>query len=190
MSALKMIVGFLGVMFGSCPLIAQTHKPLAVERLMTPAEFRASGLNKLSATEMQMLNAWFNRSIAKAIAVEKASKDDLFPDRVVELKHITNGIIVAADGQFLGTISLNPIDAKSISNEIGVYGSSIGRFSIFNEISQYGSEIGRYSPFNAIATKPPEIYVDGKRICYLTLNKLKSPRFDPRLLKAWVRSNQ
>lgn len=38
----------------------------AIERQMTPEEFKAAGLDKLSADELARLNAWLNRTVATA----------------------------------------------------------------------------------------------------------------------------
>ncbi|OHB72035.1 MAG: hypothetical protein A2V70_05455 [Planctomycetes bacterium RBG_13_63_9] len=161
---------------------------------MTPAEFRASGLHRLSAAEMRALNAWFNKTIKKAVAIGRDSRPAKSPVGAITLediiKDIMNGTIIAADGQFLGTISANRVDPKSISNQVGMYGGAVGRFSIFSKVGRYGGEIGQYSPFNKITAKPPQIFIDDKPVCYLTVNRLKSPRFDPHALKAWVESRR
>ena len=55
--------------------LAQTALP-AIEKQMTPEEFKAAGLDKLSAEELARLNAWLGRTLdtetAKAAAVAKA----------------------------------------------------------------------------------------------------------------------
>jgi len=54
--------------------LAQTALP-AIEKQMTPEEFKAAGLDKLSAEELARLNAWLGRTLdtetAKAAAVAK-----------------------------------------------------------------------------------------------------------------------
>jgi hypothetical protein len=54
--------------------IAQTTQP-AIEKQMTPEEFKAAGLDKLSAEELARLNTWLGRTIdtqtAKAAADAK-----------------------------------------------------------------------------------------------------------------------
>jgi hypothetical protein len=54
--------------------IAQTAQP-AIEKQMTPEEFKAAGLDKLSADELARLNTWLGRTIdtqtAKAAAEAK-----------------------------------------------------------------------------------------------------------------------
>lgn len=48
----------------------------AIERQMTPEEFKAAGLDKLSADELARLNAWLNRTVetASTQAAEQAKK--------------------------------------------------------------------------------------------------------------------
>ena len=54
--------------------LAQTAQP-AIQKQMTPEEFKAAGLDKLSADELARLNAWLGRTIdtqsAKAAALAK-----------------------------------------------------------------------------------------------------------------------
>jgi hypothetical protein len=91
-------------MFGLC-MILTCVAPVRAEReemsgdiqqMMTPGEFKAAGLNKLSSEELQKLNAWLQgyREVAekaaakKATAVASRTKLDLLVSRV--------------DGQFNG----------------------------------------------------------------------------------------
>lgn len=57
------------------PLIAFAQQP--IEREMTPAEFKAAGLDKLSPEELARLNAWLGRKIdtVAATAATEAKKD-------------------------------------------------------------------------------------------------------------------
>lgn len=53
----------------------------AIEKQMTPEEFKAAGLDKLSAEELARLNAWLNRTIGTetekaAVAAKKKVEDD------------------------------------------------------------------------------------------------------------------
>jgi hypothetical protein len=56
------------------PALAQNAQP-AIQKQMTPEEFKAAGLDKLSADELAHLNAWLGRTIdtetAKAADVAK-----------------------------------------------------------------------------------------------------------------------
>lgn len=53
----------------------------AIEKQMTPEEFKAAGLDKLSADELARLNAWLNRTLdveteKAAVAAKKKVEDD------------------------------------------------------------------------------------------------------------------
>lgn len=53
----------------------------AIEKQMTPEEFKAAGLDKLSAEELTRLNAWLNRTLdveteKAAVAAKKKVEDD------------------------------------------------------------------------------------------------------------------
>lgn len=68
---LHRIVAAAALLLCAAPLAAQN----AIERQMTPEEFEAAGLNKLSAEELARLNAWLNRTLdvetGKAAAAAK-----------------------------------------------------------------------------------------------------------------------
>jgi hypothetical protein len=69
---------------------AQEETSGSIQDVMTPAEFKAAGLNKLSPEELQKLNAWLQgyREVAekaaakKATAVASRTKLDLLVSRV------------------------------------------------------------------------------------------------------------
>ena len=63
---------------GTAPAMAQT----AIEQRMTPAEFNAAGLHKLSREELAALNAWLDGTLR--VATEKAAEDS---KRKVESEH-------------------------------------------------------------------------------------------------------
>ncbi|GAA4445476.1 hypothetical protein [Novipirellula rosea] len=180
----------LVLMFACAGAAAQSSGQLTVERCMTPDQFRAAGLSKLTTSEMQALNAWFALTVDRAIAIGQNSQAKVAGRNTdnITIDDILGGVIIAPDGQFLGIISNNLIDPKSISNSVGQHGSSVGQFSIFNTVCKYGGTIGRYSPFNNASNECPQIYVNAKPICYLTVNTWMSPRFDPRMLKASLES--
>ena len=52
---------------------AREEMPGSIEQVMTPGEFKAAGLNKLSAEELQKLNAWLQgyREVAEKTAKRK-----------------------------------------------------------------------------------------------------------------------
>jgi hypothetical protein len=66
--------------FALTPLTALARKP--IERDMTPEEFKAAGLDKLSAEELARLNTWLGRKIdtatteAAALAKDKVEQEN------------------------------------------------------------------------------------------------------------------
>jgi hypothetical protein len=86
------------VIFGLCAIFscpkparaAQEEISGSIQQMMTPEEFNAAGLNKLSAEELQKLDAWLQgyRQVAEAKAEKKATaraertKMDLLVSRV------------------------------------------------------------------------------------------------------------
>lgn len=74
MSVRSILLAFLLAV--SAPVAAQQ----AIESQMTPEEFQAAGLGKLSAAELARLNAWLNRTIdtetEKAAATAKKKVED------------------------------------------------------------------------------------------------------------------
>jgi len=55
-------------------------------------------------------------------------------------------VIIAHDGQYLGEVTWDNLDADSITNHLGTYGSKISSLSIFNKIGSYGNNISTLSP--------------------------------------------
>lgn len=179
-------IGFVAV--AALLALAQTSTFPTVKELMTPEDFKAAGLAKLSDRELEALDAWVQKHslrVAQVVAQQagKGSKD------VFSFDQLEGCSIVAADNEFLGIISKNPIDAISILNVIGKHGSQISSVSIFNPIGKYGSEISALSPFNEIASTPPKMFnKEGKFVAYLTKNALKTPRVDPHALIGWLKT--
>lgn len=94
-------------------------------------------------------------------------------------------IIVAKDGQMLGVITSNGLNPKSILNKYGTYGSEYSATSIWNEYGQYGGQYSSMSPFNEYTSTPPSIITpNGDFLCYLTVNKFKTPCISPHALIA------
>jgi len=103
------------------------------------------------------------------------------------LDFLEGASIVADDGQFLGIVSQNSLNADSISNDLGKYGSSLSSTSIFNTISKYGSELSPLSPFNNLTTTPPKIRTKDNRWAYLTTNETLTPRLSPYTVIGWAK---
>ncbi|MGB9475723.1 MAG: hypothetical protein WCE87_11715 [Candidatus Udaeobacter sp.] len=85
------ILGFCMIFTSAAPAYAAREEASgSIQEAMTPAEFKAAGLNKLSSEELQKLNAWLQgyREVAekaaakKATAVASRTKLDLLVSRV------------------------------------------------------------------------------------------------------------
>lgn len=74
MSLLRPLLPLALVAAIALPSLALAKDP--IEREMTPEEFRAAGLDKLSADELAALNAWLGRKIDRetAVAAEQAKE--------------------------------------------------------------------------------------------------------------------
>jgi|GEM_PF-2501268 len=101
-----------------------------------------------------------------------------------------NAVIVASDGEFLGKVSSNRFDSKSITNDVGQHGSNVASKSIFNNVGTYGSEVSTKSAWNDLATSPPRVFVGETFIGYLTTNELKTPRIDPHALVGYLKAKK
>jgi len=77
---------FLILGFGERAPAAQNETGAGIQQMMSPEEFRAAGLNKLSADELQKLDAWLQgyRQTAEKKATSRAerTKLDLIASRV------------------------------------------------------------------------------------------------------------
>ncbi len=102
---------------------------------------------------------------------------------------IGESYLVAADGAFLGKLTLNTFDSQSIFSVFGPYGSKFSQTSIFNDFSKYGGTFSQMSPFNKFSKNPPKLYIRGQHVGYLTINTFISNRVDPHNLKDWVTKN-
>lgn len=94
---------------------------------------------------------------------------------------LAGAALVAHDGQFLG-YWMDKYHSGSIFNQYGKFGSKYESKSIWNEYGNYGSKYNDLSPWNEYTNKPPIFVLNGKHICYLTMNQYKTPRVDPRQL--------
>jgi hypothetical protein len=149
-----------------------------IRELMTPAQFKAAGLHKLSPAELRALDRWF--------AAMCGANAPSYPEPTGDFTGLLGASLIAADGTFLGKISRNTVEHDSISNTISPYGSSLGSTSIFNTLGQYGSTLSSLSPFSSLASSPPRIVKDGRQLGYLTKNSMKQPAIDPDDLLKWL----
>ena len=160
-----------------------------LRRLMTARDFKACGLSKLNAEELAALDQWMEtrlRPVAELIA-QNATRA---PRASFSFDDLLGCSIEAHGGQFLGVISRNTMDPKSILNTVGSYGSTVGSKSIFCTVGRYGSTVSPASAFCTAASNPPRILAkDGKFVAYLTKNPHKSPSVDPSALVSWLKSH-
>ena len=163
------------------PIEAQ-NDVIDIRRLMSADEFQRAGLQKLNEQEVAVLNGWL-RKFLFAAATAKGSGDQSFAE-------LEGAFIVADDGQFLGKITTNSLDSKSIINSIGSYGSDLSATSIFNTVGKYGSDVSRLSPFNDVTSTPPKVFKGERFMGYLTTNMIKTPRIDPHALVGWLKSQE
>ena len=165
------------------PLMVEAQEtPSLVGQLMTPQQFRAAGLYKLTAAELKALDMW----VVNIITARRQESLSSAKVRADDLDSLEGCEIVADDGQFLGIISRNTVDSRSIANTVGRYGSSVSSTSIFNTVGKYGSTVSRLSPFNSITRTPPSVRCAERFTAFLTANSLKTPSVDPDALKNWI----
>lgn len=134
------------------------------------------------------LNARVKKLEAELAARGRVNESNTKPVSLDDLDG--KAIIVGDKGEYLGLISSDALNAKSILNDVGTYGSDVSPKSILNDVGKYGSDVSPESAFNDIATSPPKIFLDGKFVAYLTKNELKSPRIDPDVLLGHLKSRK
>ena len=72
----------IGLLLSSATVFAQQRDGTPIEQQMTAEEFKAAGLDKLSAEELARLNGWLNRTViqesrkAAAVAVAEAKREE------------------------------------------------------------------------------------------------------------------
>lgn len=156
----------------------------SVLRTFTQEEIRASGLQKLTPAELQALDAAVSLRVQPTIR-----RDDGGNVAGGGMDVLLGGYILGDDGEYLGLITTDEVDKKSLLNDIGPHGSDISPKSILNDLGKYGGDISPKSAFNDIAMSPPRVFTkNGAFAGFLTTNDLKSPRIDPRALIGWLRS--
>jgi hypothetical protein len=90
---------------------------------------------------------------------------------------------------FLGCLTCNQLDSRSVFNSIGAFGSRLSATSILNSLSEYGSSLSSYSACNTLATDPP-IVVDARGNVFgrLTLNTLLPGAISDARVVGWLKS--
>lgn len=113
-----------------------------------------------------------------------------FNSAIPESPYSSNELSIrAADGTFLGSLTVNAYDALSIFNEFGQHGGMYSTPSIFNQYGIYGSAYSTFSPYNQFSSQPPVIMRGDKVIAWLTKNTFLSPRIDPDMVKAFAKKH-
>jgi hypothetical protein len=88
--------------FALAPLAALAQQP--IEREMTPEEFKAAGLDKLSADELAKLNAWLGRKIDTVASEAAAGAKDKVEQENRGFFHFGSNdpIVARMTGEFRG----------------------------------------------------------------------------------------
>lgn len=94
--------------------------------------------------------------------------------------------LLAADGSYLGRLTLSEYAPDSISNPYGTHGSIYASASIWNQYGSYGSQYSSLSPFNPYTSTPPFVYLWGQKVGVLTKNAYLAGRIDPDTIKDWM----
>jgi len=98
---------------------------------------------------------------------------EIHKEQAKETSSTGESYLIGQDGQLLGKFT-NKYDNESILNKYGPYGSKYSTTSIFNKYSQYGSKYGSYSVNNPYCNVPPKLYLKGKFVGHVTVNKYVS----------------
>jgi hypothetical protein len=156
----------------------------SVLQTFTPEEIRASGLQKLTPAELRALDS------AISLRVQPNARRDAVGNVAAGgMEALLGGYILGDDGEYLGLITTDEFNRKSLLNDIGPHGSNVSPKSILNDVGRYGGNVSPKSAFNDIAMSPPRVFTkDGVFVGFLTTNELKRPRIDPRALIGWLRS--
>ena len=95
------------------PAIAQVADA-DLRRQMSEEEFKAAGLDKLSATELQRLNDWLNRKVASEVATETAKVTAESAKVIEKAKEEGRQEVVTKNRGFFDFGSSEPIVSKMI----------------------------------------------------------------------------
>lgn len=90
--------------------------------------------------------------------------------------------VVAEDGTFLGIISSDRYDQRSICNAYGDHGSPYATNSVRNEYGNYGSPYAANSAYNEYTNTPPMIVMNRQVVGHLTKNEYLTGAIDPDVL--------
>lgn len=119
-------------------------------------------------------------------ASPQASKPALTQAVSATFEGLLGAVIVAGDGNSIGTVSKSHHDTNSIANPYGPYGSRYSATCIFNAYCVYGGQYGIWSPFNPYCAQPPKLSKNGMILGNLTVQQYIQNRVDPVALAAWL----
>ncbi len=97
--------------------------------------------------------------------------------------------IEAADGTYLGSLVPNPYNPNSIFNAFSPYGNQYSPHSIFNHFNRYRNQFHTLSADNPYSSSPPKIFVNGRHVAFLTINKNFSNGIPPGEILDWAKKN-
>jgi len=101
---------------------------------------------------------------------------ELYKEQSQEVQESGESYLIAQDEQYLGKITSDKYDNQSILNQYGPFGSKYSTTSIFNPYSSYGSKYGSFSINNPYCNTPPKLFINGKLIGFVSVNKYVSNR--------------
>jgi hypothetical protein len=96
--------------------------------------------------------------------------------------------LIGSDGTYLGCLSCDGFDQRSLVNRRGVFASGAARDSIFNGSGPFGSKLSPTSACNPLASEPPAIVdANGREYGHLTMNATHPEAVrDPKIVD-WLR---
>jgi hypothetical protein len=170
-------------------VLATAAQRSVLKETLPDSEFRKMGLHKLTTSELEALEKFIVELVR--YPVSQPPSTPLRPNiSSMDFSNLDGRtVIMAQDDErtFLGKISSNKFDSKSIINEYG-FGNPYRSDSIMNSYGRFGGEYSQYSPFNPFASKPPKVYEGDRFVGYLSKNTALSPRIDPDALLGYLKS--
>ncbi len=150
LSFLLALTIFSTISLGSAPILVAQDEPAGIQQAMTPEEFKAAGLEKLSPAELAKLNAWLQGFR------EKAEKKAALRESKTKLQLIVSRI----DGVYNGTaygdiIRLEDGTAWKVANKGERYGGHADHpaVAIFKSIFGWKMRISRIAEFYVVPVK-------------------------------------
>lgn len=103
-----------------------------------------------------------------------------FGDGGTEVQAQTKALLLFGDSDhktFLGCLNCGSLNAESVCNTLGKYGSDLAPNSIWNDLGQFGSDLSPKSPWNDFSSSAPIIVdIDGGSYGYFSANEFHHDR--------------